>query len=260
MSLDDPIASLLPDTLALPAEEPPLHLRHLVTHTSGLPRIPDGFRPANPQNPYADYDVPKLYSYLEGYVLNSPPGERYAYSNLGVGLLGHLLCRARALPNYEELLVSRVCRPLGLSDTRVVPEDAARARLAAASGPNNVPLCAWDLDALAGAGAIRSTTGDLLRFAAAEIDPDATPLRRALRRSHERLFSLGADGSAVAYGWHVGKGGRTLWHNGQTGGFHALLLIAPAERAAVAILASSASGKIDEIGTKILKEIVPEQE
>ncbi|MBI4881230.1 MAG: beta-lactamase family protein [Planctomycetes bacterium] len=259
VGLDDPIARHLPDTLRLPAEEPPVLLRHLVTHTSGLPRIPDGFRPENPQDPYAGFGVAELYSYLEGYVLDAPPGERYAYSNLGFGLLGHVLCQARALPDYEQLLLSRVCRPLGLNDTRVALNDSMRARFAAASGPNSRPLTPWNFDALAGCGAIRSTVRDLLLFAALQLDPDRTPLARAIRRSHERLFSLAADGSAVAYGWHVGEGGRTLGHNGQTGGFHALLLIAPAERAAVAILASSTSGKIDEIGVQILKEIAPEK-
>ena len=50
--------------------------------------MPDNFHPANPSNPYADYTVDQMYEFLSGLTLKRAPGEKYDYSNLGVGLLG----------------------------------------------------------------------------------------------------------------------------------------------------------------------------
>ena len=69
-------------------------------------------------NPMVDYTEGKLYEFLSSYVPEYEPGTRYEYANLGFGLFGVALAR-RAGKSYEELLIERVCNPLGLSHTRI---------------------------------------------------------------------------------------------------------------------------------------------
>src|SRR5256885_10692939 len=93
-------------------------LADLATHTSGLPRLPSNIHPKDEGNPYADYSVQQMYDFLSGYQLERDIGSEYEYSNLGFGLLGHVLSR-HARESYEALVRSRICDPLGMASTRI---------------------------------------------------------------------------------------------------------------------------------------------
>ena len=84
---------------------------NLSDHTSGLPRMPTNFAPADPGNPFADYTVDQLYSFLSGYELTRDVGSAYEYSNLAQGLLGHILALNAGLP-YESLMIKTIAKPL----------------------------------------------------------------------------------------------------------------------------------------------------
>src|ERR1039457_4272631 len=101
---DDPVSKFLPATVKVPSRNGrEITLLDLSMQVSGLPRLPDNLKPADPANPYADYDASKLYDFLSRYTLTRDPGEKYEYSNLAVGLLGHALA-LKAGMSYEELL------------------------------------------------------------------------------------------------------------------------------------------------------------
>lgn len=240
VALDDSLATLLPDTLSVPGYEGrPIRLRHLATHTSGLPRLPDNFHPSDPADPYRDYGQRELYAYLDAATLPRAPGARYAYSNLAVGLLGHGLGR-REGQTYAELLQTRVLDPLGLSDTYVADADSADGRLALGyDGSEAVPH--WIFDALAGAGAMRSTASDLMAFLEDQLDPDGTPLPEAIRLSRDVHHR--ADGDLeMGLGWHVDPtiGSGLAWHNGATAGFRSFLAFEPEAGVGVVILCNQA--------------------
>ena len=112
VSLNDPISKYLPRTVKTPTRDgKEITLFDLATQTSGLPRLPANFAPKDPQNPYADYSVDQMYAFLSGYSLTRGIGEKYEYSNFGVGLLGHILA-LRAGTDYETLVRKRICQPL----------------------------------------------------------------------------------------------------------------------------------------------------
>jgi len=116
--LDEPVRALLPaGTVAAPASGPEIELVDLSAQRSGLPRIPDNFHPADPTDPYADYDAKALYAYVAGHGVAMPAKPQFEYSNLGVGLLGAALA-ARAGASYEALLQAEVTGPLGSRDRR----------------------------------------------------------------------------------------------------------------------------------------------
>ena len=176
----------------------------LATHTSGLPRLPDGI-PKFGDNPYASYTVDQLYAFLSKHVLRFEPGSHYAYSNLGFGLLGHVLA-LRAHTNYEDLVMARVCAPLGLTDTRITLTSQWR-RLAQGHDSILKPASNWDLPTLAGAGALRSTSNDLLKFMKATCLSEAdAPLRPAIDMLLQTRRPAYDASEKAALGWFARMG------------------------------------------------------
>lgn len=217
-TLEDSIAKHLPtDLLPVDSVLREVTLLDLATHTSGLPRLPSNLdEGADPLDPYAHYSTEKLYAYLKGF----RPGDfesrgKMSYSNLGVGLLGHLLERISGKP-YENLARETIFEPLGMKDSFVLrrpedlPADRAGRFATGHSGGREVPH--WHLDALAGAGAIVSTARDLARFAEGHWSEKTPPeLRSAMDLAAQ------PQRNDVGLCWLIGGSG--LSHDGGTGGF-----------------------------------------
>ena len=230
-------------------------LRHLATHTSGLPAIPDNLDPRRADNPYADYTVEQLYAFLSSYPLAREPGATYEYSNLGAGLLGHVVALIHK-STFEAVLTSRIAKPLGMASTRITLSAADRARFAEPHDASGAAVPAWDLPVLAGAGAIRSTVNDLLRFLRYNLGLDASPLAAAMKLQRERRHDAPPGAAGIGLGWHLrDDGGHTVWHNGQTGGFHSWLAFDPDRKIAVVVLANSAYATIDELGFQVVRAL-----
>jgi D-alanyl-D-alanine-carboxypeptidase/D-alanyl-D-alanine-endopeptidase len=256
VGLDDPVQRYLPDSVHVPSRDGhDITLRLLSAQRSGLPRMPDNFAPAHPDNPYADYDAGRLYAFLNGYALTRDPGASYEYSNLGVGLLGFALAR-RAGTSYEELVLRKVVRPLHLADTRITLTPELRVRLARGHAGER-EVAGWDLDALAGAGAIRSTAADLTRFLAAAAGLVRSPLDSAFRLTEAVEFDAG-PAMRIGLGWHVigPDTSPVIWHNGGTGGYHAFIGFDPRRKVGVVVLANS-TDRIDDIGFHFLNSGIP---
>ncbi len=239
--LDDPIGRHLPDQVRAPTHgDAPIELWHLATHTSALPRLPGNMQPANMADPYADYDAERLHAFLDSCTLTRAPGERYDYSNLGAGLLGHLLAH-RADTSYAALLERRILAPLGMTSSYVpVPGDDDTLMARGHMGARAVPY--WHLDALAGAGALRSSARDLARLVRAQLDPTSTPIAAAIEASHAIRHDA-AQQPRLALGWHVtpgADGSQLYWHNGGTGGFRSFVGFVPGGDVGVVVLANAA--------------------
>ena len=168
-ALSDPVAKYLPSSVKMPTfEGTPITLLDLATQSSGLPSLPDNFAPKDPANPYANYTEDRLFAFLSGYKLTRKPGEKYEYSNLGMGLLGYALARQAKTP-YEELVKQRICKPLGMSSITITLDAEQRSRLAAGHDTDGNVVKNWDLGVLAGAGGLRSDVNDMLRFMQANL-------------------------------------------------------------------------------------------
>lgn len=250
LKLDTPLPELLKAAkVKLKAEKGrSITLLDLATHRSGLPRMPTNFRPANPENPYADYDAAALRAYLVGAEPLREPEERYEYSNLAMGLLGHLLAQ-QSKTTYEALVIKHITAPLGMPNTRITLSPEMRKRLAKPHKFDAAPASNWDLSVLEGAGGLRSDMTDMLKFARSVITGGDTPVGRAhalARKAH----SHAPGGPAMGLGWHLDADDR-CWHNGQTGGYHAYLSVMPTKRRAVIVLSNSANGYADRLGKEI---------
>jgi len=231
-----------------------VRLRHLSTHSSGLPRMPSNLAPKNPLDPYADYDRTLMVEFMKTVKPASKPGAPSGYSNLGVGLLGELLA-IKADTTYQELLANKLAEPLGMKDTTTVVGDDRRSRLAPPHLASGEPGREWHFDAMAGAGAIRSTPSDMLRFIDANLNPPAGPLGEAIELAWKRHAEAQGDAFAMGLGWHIARDGSTRWHNGQTDGYHSMLFINRELRAGVVVLSNSPALEVDALGETIIRLI-----
>jgi D-alanyl-D-alanine-carboxypeptidase/D-alanyl-D-alanine-endopeptidase len=258
VKLDDPIAKYLPSTVRVPSRNGrQITLLDLATQSSGLPRMPSNFKPRDEDNPYADYTVEEMYAFLSGYELLRDIGAQYEYSNLGVGLLGHVLA-LRAAKSYEALLTERILKPLGMNDTRINLDESGKARLAPGHTATGAPTANWNLQTLAGAGALRSTVNDLLKFLAANLDSISKPLGPVLATTHFARGDVDAGQMKIGLNWHILTAFQRplVWHNGGTGGYRSFIGMDPERQRGVVVL-SNQSVAPDDIGFHLLDARVP---
>ena len=262
VALTDPVRDHLPPGVSVPQlDGVPITLQHLASHVSGLPRLPDDFFSApgyDALNPYARYDEARLYAFLARYRLPRAPGAQYEYSNIAVGLLGHALAY-RLGTTYESALRERVTAPLGLPDTVVTLSDDQRARLALGHSSRGEVTPNWQLGVFAGAGALRSTMEDQLRYLAANLGRAQAPLAQDLAFCRQPQYTDPAGAFEVGLGWHIRPlrqtGRRQVWHNGGTGGYRSFISFLPERDAGLAVLVNT-ENDADAQGEAILEWVL----
>jgi CubicO group peptidase (beta-lactamase class C family) len=254
MKLDDPVAKYLPDSVKMPTHGgKEITLLHLATHTSGLPFNPDNFFDPTTKTYFDGYTADRLYACLSGTRLNRDPGAQYAYSNLGMGLLGHAISR-KAGADYESLLVERICAPLGMDSTRITLSPQLKMRLPPGHDASAKPTANFDdLGCLVGAGAIRSCANDLLKYVAANAGLKPSPLTPIMAkthviRHHDSEGFTGALQGETAMAWmdeaqSRAFGSPLLGHAGGTGGYSAFIGFDKAHRRGVVVLVNQFGAK-----------------
>lgn len=231
-----PAQRYAPSGLALPTRNgKEITLELLATQRSGLPRLPSNMQPADPANPYADYTVAQLHDFVSNYELPRDPGASYEYSNLGVGLLGHILA-SRAGKSYEQLVSERILSPLGMGMTGITLTPEMQENLVVGHDAAGNSVAGWDLPTLAGAGALRSTMNDMLTFLEANIGAPKDDLERAMRESHRVRASDGDQGIGLAWGVVKVNGRKIITHDGGTGGYGAFIAFDPDREIGVVLL------------------------
>jgi CubicO group peptidase (beta-lactamase class C family) len=257
VAVTDPVSKYLPASVKMPERNgKKITLGDLATQSSGLPRLPSNLHPKDEMNPYADYTTDQLYEFLSGYQLTRDIGAQFEYSNLGVGLLGHVLS-LRAGMDYEAMVKARILRPLGMKSTGVTLTPDMKARLALGHGPSLDAVPNWDIGVLAGAGALRSSANDMLTFLAANLGDTKTPLAAAMAEQISIRRPAGPD-MEIAYGWLIQKKNSIFWHDGGTGGYRAYMGFDPKSRAGVVVLSNIATAAgTDDIGMHLLDASYP---
>jgi CubicO group peptidase (beta-lactamase class C family) len=211
VALDDPAAKYLPEHVKVPERNgKSITLLDLSMHTSGLPLLPSnrklnltGGEIKDAADLFVFYSVDDLYPFLSSYTLPRDPGSEIEYSNLGAGLLGHVLA-CRAGTDYETLLRSRITRPLNMPDTGITFAPSMKQRMASGHKGNLLPATQIDWDPshpLAGAGALRSSANDMLTFLEAFLGYKETPLAPAMKAMPEIRRPLGKG--SIGLGWFV---------------------------------------------------------
>ncbi|MXW04674.1 MAG: serine hydrolase [Gemmatimonadetes bacterium] len=304
VNLTDEMSAYLPETVTVPTTRAgnPILIEHLATHTSGLPRLPDNLVSDEPEYPLKGYSVELMYAFLDRYAeaqrdgsefpfdFEEPDGkdpdredlldregedrsdtpgrdepeDRYVYSDLGMGLLGHVLERA-AGENYDVLLRELLGDPLKLANTANASTPSMRTYLATGHDDARRPVPAWSDTTLIGGTGLRSNLLDMMTLVSASMgiiyalpedftEDDST-------RYHASFDSLivarkPADEEDVqtALGWKVRQDtrGRDIhWLTGRTNGFYAFAAFLKQWRKGVVVLSNS-SASVEDIGFHLL--------
>lgn len=218
-------------------------LIELVTHRSGLPRLPCNLHYSDPHTPYLDYSESDLIRGLtdssmsfQNCDLENHPTLEINYSNWGMAMIGYVMAHQQN-KTYESLLYELILDPLKLTDSTITLNIAQNARLATGYDQNLIETPPWSFKVLLGHGAIKSTARDLINYAKAYLHPEKTSIESSIRRASQTEYPLPTGG--IGYAWFT-KPSESIWHNGMTGGFNSFIKIYPKRELAVLYLTNTA--------------------
>lgn len=255
IKLDDPITKYLPDSVADNEELAGITFQNLATHTSGLPRLPTNLSPSDTLDPYKDYDRQTLFSFLKEYKRHNKPDSLYEYSNLGYGIIGELLAY-RYNSSYPELIEKTVCKPLELENTTVFPSGDQLQHFIPTYNREGKLTPHWHFQAMSGAGSLKASITDLLKYAEVNLSPPNSPLGKAIELTHKPSWLL-SETEDLGLAWHINIEDfqEIFWHNGKTFGSSSFIAFVPGKKTAVVVLAN-AGQTVDEIGFSIIKRLI----
>lgn len=265
---DDTVRRILPAEVRLSDEAANVTLYELATNTGGFPRQP--FCPKQlrdflaylftGRNVYAYITRPFLYEYLAKHPPKPKEEREYVYSNIGYGLLAHLM-EVRTGRSFPDLLEEKVCRPLGLRDTTFTLNADQHARLATGhvgDQPRFVrrgrAMPPWDMgEIMRASGCLYSTADDLLRFARLTLGKEGHPLEAALASTHEARLTRPVED--VGFGWLIDYAGENRlaihYKHGMVSGYHGYIGLNPRTSIAVVVLCNTFSWE-DRIGHNLV--------
>lgn len=226
LTYDAPMSTFLP---GFPTSFGAVTLRHLLTHTSGIPDYPT----LNVDRPgVLNSDILAALTSVSRPLF--PPGQKYAYSNSGYVLLA-LIVESLSSQSLPSFLSSRIFQPLGMEATFVLtgPEQKGDgvARGYERDGTPN------DFHGMAtGESGVYSTVVDLLRFDQA-LYTDILVRQRTLAEAFVPA-AVREGRTSYGFGWNVvnDSDGMRVWHQGNTAGFRAFFERRLASRTTVIML------------------------
>ena len=217
-------------------------VRRVMSHSAGLPLhyqfFYDGVTP-----PHSHDDAIARYG-----IIAYPPGEAYFYSNLGYGIVGHIVARLTGR-TYEDAMRELVFGPLGLRNTTVSTGRELSGRAAVRYDNNLAPIASYAFDHTGGSG-VWSSANDLVRFGMFHLrNVAAGPTQILKRATIERMQRPEAPptspGQSYGLGWATLEndfGYRRVSHTGGMPGVSTVLNLYPSEEVAIVVLINKSSG------------------
>jgi serine-type D-Ala-D-Ala carboxypeptidase/endopeptidase len=264
VSLSDPVSKYLPAAVTMRERGGPTTLLDLATYTSGLPNMPSNISPMwwASAAPMQEYTREKVYDFLSSFEPVHAPGTHYLYANLGFGLLGIALANCAKIP-YEELLIKRVCAPLGLKDTRITLTGDMSRHLVQGHDLEMKPAELWNWPAMPGAGCVRSTPNDLARFVKANMGITRTRLRPSLALMTQTQRPTSLPGTKAGMGWYITSTGddNVVWKSGLSMGCNTFMGFSQRERRGAVVMSNFLWQPLDagtiSLGIKLIKPDFP---
>ena len=266
LRLDDPVKDYLPwfNIQQRFPDEPPITIRQLLTHTSGLPREADFPYWTNHDFPTLDEIKATLASQETVY----RPATEIKYSNLGMALAGEVVVAASGMP-YAQYIEEHIFEPLGMSESAVHPDKAYQERLVTPYSQRQSDNGRFvedyvDTEGIAPAANIASTVADLAKYTALQFreydnSEDAVVKGSSLREMHRVQFLRQHWGSGWGLGWSVwARGGKTInGHGGWVGGNRTQIMFIPEDKVGVIVLTNSDDGEPAFFARYILDHMGP---
>lgn len=266
LRLDDPVKDYL-TWFNIPqrfSDQPPITIRQLLTHTSGLPCEADF--------PYwTDHNFPtmdQIKATLSNQETIYPPATQIKYSNLGMSLAGEIVAVVSG-QSYENYITSHIFEPLGMTGSSVLPDHDYQQLLVSPYSRRQDNATHdkeeyTETNGIASAASIASTIDDLasyvsLQFREDDNTPSAVLKGSSLREMHRVQFLKPNWSSGRGLGWSVWqRNGKTVnGHSGWVGGNRTGIMFIPEEKVAVIVLTNSDDGEPNFFGRYILDHMGP---
>lgn len=241
LSLDDPILKYLPDTLMLQDQKgKEITLKHLATHTSGLPSKLEKIDLRELSLYYQTQSYNDLFVSLEKYKFQNSPGTVFYYSNINTAILAYIICKV-SNRDLESLFRERIYEPFQMKNTTLNLTKEQEEYFATAYNRPGRPIEHWEWNAEAGAGGLRSNAQDLVIFMRKLFYEDF-PLKEAANLAVTVQFdSTRYRNTKIGLGWFITKGKNSLivGHGGTTHGFKSLIMYDTLNNRGVVVLSNS---------------------
>jgi len=241
----------------------PIRLFDLLDHRSGLPFfLPD--RPETKPDYNGDgktwnervADIARTYrksdflSELRSVTLRAEPGTTFSYSNAGAQLAGYVLENIYGR-SFESILKAKLLEPLHMTHTTITIRGRFAPSLAVgydATGKAMAPVPDW----LQGAGAIKSTLGDMLKYTKWQLAESD----EVVKLSHQPVLTQGTYSAGL--NWQILHAGtkRIIWQEGNVEGFNSLCILEPELGLGIVILANEEDPKSAHGNTIMANDIL----
>ncbi|ODT70244.1 MAG: hypothetical protein ABS75_14160 [Pelagibacterium sp. SCN 63-23] len=260
IDLDAPITDYLPEGFVLPESEGrAITAFDLATHSAALSGLPPELLAGGLDNPYSGYGIEGLKAWLASYELPRPIGEAFEYNNAGTTLLGLAVANVSGA-DFSQVIEDQILTPLDMAETSLALTGTPLPD-AMASGHNTArePTASWDFDTFAPAGALLTSSADLIKFIAAASGQTGTELTPAFETMLARTLPV-EEGTSIGLGWFITTTGQgeIVWHNGMTGGYSSFAGFDRLSGNGVVVLTNMAAQRgVNDIGMHILNPAIP---
>ena len=269
VKLDDDIRKYLDGNYPnLEYQGQPIRLFHLLNHRSGLPFVlPDDPGTLPGSNQPAPWTPDRVAALLKGYTrqdfyrdlhtvkLNSIPGNSFNYSNAAAQLLGYILERVYGM-SYEELVRTKITKPLKMSDTRIALTQSQRIRFV--KGYDDKGTLMLPAPGLEAAGALKTSVADMLKYIRWQVGEKD----QSVRLSHQP--TTGEEGNySAGLNWQMlrSSGNRVIWQDGSIPGSSSLCAVYPELDMGIIVLSNeldrTTSKRITSLVNDIMETISP---
>jgi CubicO group peptidase (beta-lactamase class C family) len=278
VALDSPVVKYLPYFRVKDPQSAKITVLQLLNHSSGMKDVTD-YRWDHPE-----YDAGSLERYVRGLAdstLRSPPGEKWAYSNIGFEILADLIAKVSGEP-FEDYIQRHILTPLGMTHSTLLMTDVDSANLAvghrrSGPGPAGFSIAAhYPYNRRhAASSTLHSNVDDMLRWALANVQRGELEGHRILpAKSYDRLWTVTFDQTAqvteqakragipmpftsigTGLSWQVARqdGHLVVSHGGGDTGFRSYILLSPGDSSGVVLMMNDEGPNPSELPRTILK-------
>ncbi|MBW1294780.1 serine hydrolase domain-containing protein [Aquimarina litoralis] len=255
LNLEDDIRKYLPKPYPnLEYHGIPIKIKHLLTHTSGLPsgilgmsEIRTDLNEIEFNKAYTNLEdkqtKPKFLNQLSTYKMTEEPGKLFKYSNSGTNLMGYILELVYNKP-FQELVMDEIISKAKMNDTHFHVPSNKQHRLANGylldkpMPQSNLSKTLWGAE-----GALKSTTSDMLKYIHYQFKN-----QEIVRESHKKIFEIDTDYWIGYYWWIISNQHHDLHfrHDGGISRAKSVLTIFPEKKIGISIFTNQSSMKVNQ--------------
>lgn len=243
-NINDPINNYLPPNVSIfKCNFTQITFKHLVTHTSTLPRD---------LNNIISIHIEELEEFINNYKCSEQPGTKYLYSNLGFVILGYTLQHILN-KTFDEMVYEAVTSKLNMNDTKCFIGDNPNLTIGHSFTKEEPYLGRTSVSC--SSGGLFSNLKDMKTFLLANINEGNSSISKLLRQSHKLLFPNGDK--SLAFAWHLknsNENTQIIHHNGATFGFSSYIGFDKEKQKGVVILSNVVDHSLDSFGQSVLRQ------